>query len=62
MSNIQDRNRSITEGKKPVAWAMQGNIIKGNKRFSLMGFVRGGEGKLSCDVKAEGRIRLLKCM
>lgn len=36
MNNIQNRNGSITEGKKPVAQAIQGPVIKGNKRFSLM--------------------------
>lgn len=43
-------------------WAMQENVIQGNKNFSLLGFVGGGEGKLRCDVKAEGGISLLKCM
>ena len=62
MTNIQNRNGSTREGKKSVAWTMQGNVIKGNKTFSLTGFVGGGEGKLSCDVKAEGGIRLLKCI
>lgn len=62
MNNIQNRNGSIREGKRRVAWAVQGNVIKGNKRFSLRGFVGGGESKLSCDVKAESAIRLLKCM
>lgn len=41
--------------------AMQEKVTKGTKNFNLLGFVGGGEGKLRCDVKAEGGISLLKC-
>lgn len=62
MNNIQNRSGNVTEGKKQTAWTMQRNAIKVKKRFSLTGFLGGGEGKLRCDMKTEGGIRLLKCI